>query len=488
MDIIFWTGIYSTTVYRPIGAYQLAHWMRRHGYTCQVIDFTQHMTADEIVEFTEKFITPQTLCLGLSSTFWSVFNREVKRWRMTDHPPPAILQALLVIRQRYPDIRVVLGGSQADVQQDDTYRLFDAIITGNGEDSFLEICEEWRKGRKRIFAASTRAGVPYITGSMGKLFDTTANDHVFAHNDCIVPGETLPIEISRGCIFSCKFCQYPHIGKKKNDYVRDMDLVRQEIEYNKQQFGCSNYFILDDTFNDSHEKMQNWGQMLGSLAFPVHYTSYIRADLLSRNPEQIDIFKRSGLVSAYFGIESFNPDAARLVGKGWSGKEAKTFLPELMRAWQNDVTFHASMIVGIPPETQRDYRMHQDWCIENGIHSWVWQILGINTRPRTFESEFDRNYEKYGFQLVNPGRTREWKTSIMTSADATRIATELNQEPAKLAMQKTTSWTALAYMSLGYSPQHINNTREQDWDVAEIRTREQDFVKQYKTLLRNVTV
>ena len=486
MDIVFWTGLYGHAIYRPIGAYQLAHWMRKHGYSCQVIDFMQTMTSEEIIEFTEKFITSDTLCIGLSSTFWSIFNQNIKRWVMSNRPPAPVLTAMKEIKKRYPHIRFVLGGSQSDVQEHEIYRLFDAIITGNGEDSFLDVCEKWRKGSKQIFATSFRGGTPYITESLNKRFDPVCNNHMFEANDCIIPGETLPIEISRGCIFSCKFCQYPHIGKKKNDYIRNMDLIKQEIEYNKRMFNSNKYYLLDDTFNDSHEKMQNWGIMLKDLDFDIKYTSYLRADLLSRNPEQIEIFRDTGMVSAMFGIESFDPRASMLVGKGWSGKEAKTFLPELMRQWKNDVTFHISMIVGIPPETYEDYRIHQDWCIENKIPSWVWQILGINTQPRTFESEFDRNYKKYGFELTNPGVTREWKTAYMDSTEAARIATVLNGEKAKNDLQKMTCWVALAYMSLGYSHEYLNNTLESDFNYKELHSKQDAFVTEYKRLLRNL--
>jgi len=486
MDIIFWTGLYGHAIYRPIGAYQLSHWMRKHGYSCQVIDFMQTMPAEEIIEFTEKFITTNTLCIGLSSTFWSTWNKHIKRWVMSDSPPPEVVVAMKEIKKRYPHIRFVLGGSQSDVQQDDTYQLFDAVITGNGEDSFLEVCEEWRKGNKQVFATSYRGGTPYFEESLNKVFDPVCNNHMFEINDCIIPGETLPIEISRGCIFSCKFCQYPHIGKKKNDYIRNMDLIKQEIEYNKRTFNSDKYYILDDTFNDSHEKMQNWGSMLKDLDFDIKYTSYLRADLLSRNPEQIEIFRDTGMVSAMFGIESFDPQGSMLVGKGWSGKEAKTFLPDLMRQWKNDITFHISMIVGIPPETYKDYRIHQDWCIENKIPSWVWQILGINTKPRTFESEFDRNYKKYGFELTNPGVTRDWKTAYMDSKEAARIATTLNGEPAKNDLQKMTCWVALAYMSLGYSHEYLNNVLEKDFNYKELYSKQNAFVAEYKRLLRNL--
>ena len=55
-------------------------------------------------------------------------------------------------------------------------------------------------------------------------------------NDCIQTGETLPLEISRGCIFKCKFCRYPYIGKTKNDFSKSIDNVVEELEYNYNNF------------------------------------------------------------------------------------------------------------------------------------------------------------------------------------------------------------------------------------------------------------
>lgn len=64
--------------------------------------------------------------------------------------------------------------------------------------------------------------------SLRKRYDTEACDHVWHPRDCVQPGEALPLEMARGCIFKCKFCRYPFIGKSKNDFSRRIELVRDE--------------------------------------------------------------------------------------------------------------------------------------------------------------------------------------------------------------------------------------------------------------------
>ena len=121
------------------------------------------------------------------------------------------VEAIKVIKERYPNIKIVLGGGLCDLLYPEELSIFDVTIMGEAEDSFLEVLEEWRKGRKFVFSAESRGGKPYITTAKEKHFNIEECSHKFAEQDCIIDGETLPIEISRGCIFKCKFCQYAHI-------------------------------------------------------------------------------------------------------------------------------------------------------------------------------------------------------------------------------------------------------------------------------------
>jgi radical SAM superfamily enzyme YgiQ (UPF0313 family) len=366
MDVIFWTCVHSPTViFRAIGPYQLAWWLRTKGYNCQVIDMVHTMTVDELVSYTEKFITGNTLCIGVSSTFFSNFNSKTKQNHWVRQIPRMYVEAIKVIKERYPNIKIVLGGGLCDLLYPEELSIFDVTIMGEAEDSFLEVLEEWRKGRKFIFSAETKGGKPYITTAKEKHFNIEECSHKFAEQDCIIDGETLPIEISRGCIFKCKFCQYAHIGKTKFDYLRREELIKEEIDHNYKHFKTTNYYILDDTFNDSDHKMQMWKRIVNSLDYKINYTSYLRADLLQRRPEHIELLQDTGLMTAFFGIESFHPDASRLVGKAWNGKGGKAFMIDLKDKWKEDITFHLSMIVGLPPETEEDYIASHQWCIDN---------------------------------------------------------------------------------------------------------------------------
>ena len=84
-----------------------------------------------------------------------------------------------------------------------------------------------------------------------------------------------------------------------------------------------------------------------SLPFELEYVAYLRIDLLAANPEMITLLPESGLRSAFFGIETFQVQGAKAIGKGWNGQNAKAFLLELKEKWK-DKTLSLSWGILIP--------------------------------------------------------------------------------------------------------------------------------------------
>jgi hypothetical protein len=71
-NLILWNTIsIDNSTVRPIACYQLASWIRQHGYTVKVVDFCQAMSTDELVAITRKHIGDETLAIGVSTTFWN---------------------------------------------------------------------------------------------------------------------------------------------------------------------------------------------------------------------------------------------------------------------------------------------------------------------------------------------------------------------------------------------------------------------------------
>lgn len=395
-------------LYRTAGPYVIAHHLRKHNISVQVIDYIQFLTTEDLLDLVRKFLPKdknKPCILGISTTFLQMEEKSL---------PKHILEAIKTIKVEHPNLTVVAGGARAhqiqlkangiaygiySYSEDTTLKLFNSLLGRTPLDHKF-------KFNKKIVQENTE-------------FDQVESDFRFVDEDCIRPNESLPLEISRGCIFKCKFCRFPYIGKKKNDYIRCVNQIRAELIYNYEKFGTTKYYILDDTFNETPEKVKDFHDMVQSLPFKIFWCAYLRIDLIHRFPETAVWLKDSGLVGAFFGIESFHPEASALIGKGWSGKHGKDYILELKNnVWGKDVIMTISLIMGIPHEKWEDILETQQWLIDNEIDSWGWHGLAMSGKPdKTDQSEFEKNPDKYGFTFPTPGDYNDWHHPLVTKQE-----------------------------------------------------------------------
>jgi radical SAM superfamily enzyme YgiQ (UPF0313 family) len=250
-----------------------------------------------------KLIGPETLAIGVSTSFFYNANTKKKfisASRTFETVIPDYIRSLLERIKRENKIKIIAGGANSyQIKNDD---LFDTVMHGYSEQTVVNYLNSLKSGKKNIYPKI--GTTEYIDGSMDH-FDIETLEHRWDKDDCVLESETLPIEISRGCIFKCKFCSYPLNGKKKFDYLRDPERIKQELIYNYENFKTTNYFFTDDTFNDSTFKLEQLHKVITELPFNIKFVTYLRLDLLYAHPEQINMLYEMGLGSAFFGIESF---------------------------------------------------------------------------------------------------------------------------------------------------------------------------------------
>lgn len=441
---------------RYVGPYKVAHWLRKHGYTCQVLDFVAQFTEDQLYKMVTKFISEDTLVVALSTTFMCL-GKYVHRDGVVRSIPEGVLDVIKRIKQDYPHIKIVTGGYKSDRLTD--WGVVDATVmsyTTASEDIFLEYVKFLRGGAEPRYVLYTNGKFRKIYNeAQNKVYNIECDDFKFTPADYIMPGEALPLDVSRGCIFACRFCQYPHLGKGKLDYIRGMSYLEEEIRYNHENFGTTGYMILDDTFNDTQTKVSEFLKMSERLEFDINYTAYLRAELIHRFPDTAYMLKDSGLFGAYHGLESLHPHASKLVGKGWSGKHARDYIPHLYHdVWNREVTMHTNFIVGLPKETKEDLMNTVRWHRDNNLHTLYFSALGLwrpddKNHAYSIQSEFDRNSEKYGFMFNEAG----WYNETWTQQEANEYAAHLN-EITKID-KKCSVWSAPTLLWYGYTKQKL---------------------------------
>jgi radical SAM superfamily enzyme YgiQ (UPF0313 family) len=167
------------------------------------------------------------------------------------------------------------------------------------------------------------------------------------------------------------------------------------------------YFFSDDTVNDSPEKCEMIHDVSKRLPFKLDWWGYIRLDLLTAHPKTVDWLFESGLRSAFFGIETLNPDTAKLIGKGGDRTRLFNTVRKIKQQYGDSVNLHAGFIYGLPHESMQSLQQTTDFLLseQNPLDSWQAKVLNIRPNNQTYSTDFlsdlDKNYAKYGYSVLD---------------------------------------------------------------------------------------
>lgn len=465
VDLLIFAGIGSKNEefyqtpnkpWRSLGPSKIARQLRKHGYSVQVINFASMLSYDDLKLVSEQFVDQHTV-IGISTTF--LFGEYTSFSAFND------LKELLTEYKSKFGCKILLGGPTPVPFKE--FFLADWTITGYAENQIVD-----------FFNKTFRHGIK----KHKDLWDIKTCDHKWHYSDKIQTGEVLPLEIGRGCIYSCKYCKFDMLGKKRGEYVRSMSMIKDEIVENYELYNVTSYMLMDDTFNDDPYKLNEWCDMLESLPFKIQYTGYCRADLLDRYQDISRRLYKTGMVGSTLGIESMNLVASKAIAKPWSGKRAKDFVPYYIHdICEGKTLTQINFIIGLPGDTVDDVWSWIEWAKENKIPTVHAQTLTIRT-PKLFPndsvySEFDKNAEEHGYKFPNKNRPQVWHNNVMTWFDARKaykkIIPYIRENFCDL------SWHGFANQSLCYSIEDILNTKASSFYNDEYIKRSNEWFKNY---------
>lgn len=409
-DCIVLYGFSERPMSKYAGPFRIATELRLNGYTVHCIDisaYTHHFA--DLVSLLKAMIGDNTLWVGLSTTFYSgpdsskFLGRIIESVNLINSNVKFIAGGPRVDEIKHFDIKLFLGYSDSEIVE------------------FTDWCSKINKNLKfhdRIIH--------------GTEFDKFCDSQIsYTDTDLVTSTDVLPIEVSRGCIFKCKFCSYMLNGKTKGDWIKKPSVLLEELTNNYTQWGVTDYIFSDDTYNDSLEKIITLhDEVFSKLPFKLNFTSYLRLDLIMRYPDMAKYLKASGLQNAIFGIESINHQSAKSIGKGVNPKEQFDFLRDLKKSEFSEINTHSGFILGLPHDTE-------DTCIEtrefllsdkNPLDSFSVQRLHLNVkiegRLRAQYSEFDLNYSDYGYKVSD----NSWINDVtnLSSDIAERYSTDIS--------------------------------------------------------------
>lgn len=482
---------------RGSGAHRIASFLRKNGYNIEVVDYCSRWNENEFADLCKKLIGPETLFLGVGSNLF--------------YEPGNCNSLINVFKDLYADIPVILGGNNLLGRG---FENIDYMIEGFAESAILPLLS-FLQGHisKKDIKFSNKA--PNLLDALHDYPHVDTNDLSISYqpSDFIKSNEFLGIETARGCIFKCKYCTMPLIGKKKLDYLRDTKNIVDEMMENYQRWGATYYIINEDTFNDSLEKVEALAKAVKTLPFTPQILCYLRLDLVVARPEIIDHLRILGVRGVHFGIETFGQSAGKIIGKGMSAEKIKQGLL-WFKQQMPQTSIHCTMIVGLPGDTFEEAAAAQKWYTDNEIGCWNFWPLWLMSEQALYTSEFGKTYLDYGIVPMEPeeieqGLAKErddpmiiraahymtalqsaWRKKIMywkyKNSDinffsACKEAVRLNSMSRN---RKVSSWAIATYAPLGYSIDDIQTWGYDDHEPGvpqeEIKKRALDFISKYK--------
>lgn len=436
-DVVLVSDMTSRIWYmRPLGAYRLASELRNHGYRVLVIDFFSKWLRDmqSFKLLLAKVITDDTLVFGYSSSFFSndnAYKETPEDWYdysgsfLTQWPASdKIIQELNeFVRTCSHDIKILYGGSGAGRMNEG--RLADSgvdyVVQGLADSVIIDLLQAIKN--KQFIKYNYKNGCKVID------YDTTAKNFDFPNSvtryeasDCLDRDEVVPLETSRGCIFKCSFCSFPLLGRKKSDpaYHKHVSVLANEFKENYERYGITRYMFVDDTFNESVNKLNEVYQSIQHSGVDVKFSCYLRLDLLERFPEQIPLLRNMGLQTCFLGIETLNSQAMKSIGKHIDKDRVMRTLELCREHWHGEVTVFGSFIAGLPHETVATVDEWMAWVYDRHdlIQGFVVAPLYI-TYDRFPQSILGANPEQYGYTIRNH---QDWTNNLgMTQLDAMQL-------------------------------------------------------------------
>lgn len=435
--------------YRLLGPYKVADRARQAGYKVQIIDFVQYMDSDVLVDLIKRYINPKTiLAINTNHIIATHFNFK-----------DPVYQKIIPVLDLFGNKRLVGGYNAAACK--DAFSA-DYVVTGYSENSIVDFLNSHLNNG--------------ISKKLITPWDITTCNFNFHSDDRIVTGETLPLEIGRGCIFKCKFCRFENLGKKRGTYVRDMELIKDQLISNFETKQITNYIIIDDTFNDDVYKLEQWAKITSELPFKIRFSAHIRADLLDKHPESVHLLKESGIKAANMGIESFHPKASSVIGKSWSGKRARNFIPALIESSWSNINITTNFIIGLPYETYDSMYLTYKWVMQNKVSAQFFRLTVSSMLPnQQTMSLFDKEPEKYGIKFDDRGM---WYHQTCDKVKASKMTHHFNKMVSKST--PLNCWETFNMLNYGYDFDYIMSMPKKTFlENTDLKTRMSAFINQY---------
>ncbi|MDD4979749.1 MAG: radical SAM protein [Candidatus Omnitrophica bacterium] len=260
------------------------------------------------------------------------------------------------------DIIIVFGGIQSTLFPEETLNnhYVDYVVMGEGEIIFKNLL-------KHIYSAEEANKIKgLVYRDNNKIIKNPREENIMDLDSLPLPARHLfPMDLyrssgnlrgkrnlhimsSRGCPFSCAFCE-SHMTFGKTNRFHGTDRVIQELIILRDIHGADAIQFYDESFTLNKERVYNLCDQMRKRKINLPWSCFTRVNLIDL--DLLKAMKAAGCYQIFFGVESGVPRLLKLINKLHTLEQVKKAF-ELTNRVRIQST--ASFILGLPTETSEE--------------------------------------------------------------------------------------------------------------------------------------
>lgn len=455
-------GAWPYLHYRGVGAFELKKRIKSRGYECDIIDwFTRWSHCDLKLVIDNFFKGADYPVIAISTPF--------------DHKDLEHIGEVIVwARNKYPNIKIIHGGARTFKSQ--YQHLADIFFLGRS----MQMFDDWLD--KKDISKYKINDKPLIL--VNHKFDQNIDNPVLPmidDGDCLTHRDILGFEVGVGCKFNCTFCNY-ELRNAKITKLLDPYELKDYFNQAYNKYGIVEYFTSDDTINETDEKLEIIAEAMSGLNFHPRITSFARLDLINSRKRQQELLKQIQFRALFFGIESFNAEAAKTIRKKTGFGNIYETLGYVRDNCPDTFTI-GSIIVGLNKDSLESIKSSLDRVVNEKLLTSV-QIYTLNIVNANgvidpyYLSDLEKDPKKFGYKITDFNffhkgnhtlHDLHWESDWTNYTEAEQISQSLSNEyEKKILVMNHFEWTGFYAMGLikSKNPVDTNILKSKGYSVS----------------------
>jgi radical SAM superfamily enzyme YgiQ (UPF0313 family) len=277
---------------------------------------------------------------------------------------PLTLRIAAEVKRAHPESVVVLGGPQASVVDIQTMRAFpwiDLVVRGEAEQTLPDLVD----ALTRYSPLAAIPGITFRRTEDGEIVRNPAAPLVADLDALPFPAFHLfpdvrfcrhfPLELGRGCPFSCTFCSTNDFFRR-NFRLKSPAQMIADMRRVRQTYGISSFELVHDMFTVDRKRVVAFCEALLESKRKDPEEAFIwgcsaRTDCIDE--ELIALMAKAGCRGIFFGIETGSSRMQKIIDKGL---ELNDSAERVSSCDKFKINTAVSLMAGFPEETMNDLR------------------------------------------------------------------------------------------------------------------------------------